>query len=181
MIVNSQKEIIFKNSCGCIVDFDLLAKAIVWFQDKPTSQNKKIYMHGNYPCVSIHKEKIHIHRLIMSYVVNKKLQSHEYVHHKNHIKIDARIENLEIVLSAEHQSYHTKNRIFSSIHKSKIGEANKKRVGIKYKKKVNIPIMELKDMLKNGKSIFYISKHFKCDRSTVKSRIYEHPHLLGGE
>ena len=119
MIVNNQKEIIFKNECGCIVDFELLAKAIIWFQNKPTASNKKIYMHGNYPCVSIHDEKIHIHRLLMSYISNKKLQRHEYVHHKNHIKIDARIDNLEIVLQSEHQYYHTKNRIFTDIHKNR--------------------------------------------------------------
>ncbi|MEB6231413.1 hypothetical protein [Mammaliicoccus sciuri] len=54
MTVNNQKPIEFNNVANCIVDYRELEKAILWIQDKPTLSKKKIYMHGHYPCVSIH-------------------------------------------------------------------------------------------------------------------------------
>lgn len=61
LIVKEQKKLEFINDCHCIVDYAELEKAINWYSDKPTARLKHIYMHGNYPAVSIYKEKIHIH------------------------------------------------------------------------------------------------------------------------
>ena len=180
MIVNKQREIIFRNECGCIVDESLLAKAIVWHQNKPTSANKKIYIHGRYPCVSIHNEKIHVHRLIVSYMEGRKLDRNEHVHHKNHNRLDSSVGNLEIICASEHLSKHNKGRILSLSHRKSISEAGRKRRGIKMKKRVNIPLDELREMVDSGLSINKIAKHFACDRSTIRSRLYEHPHLLEG-
>lgn len=57
MIVKFQKKIEFINDCNCIVDYEELEKAMLWYQDKPTSRLKHIYMFGNYPAVTIFKEK----------------------------------------------------------------------------------------------------------------------------
>ena len=53
MIVKSQKRIEFINDCNCIVDYNELEKAIIWYQQKPTSRLRHIYLHGKYPAISI--------------------------------------------------------------------------------------------------------------------------------
>ena len=60
MIVNKQKRIEFINDCNCIVDYIELEKAILWYQERPTSRLKHIYLSGNYPAVTIFNKKIHI-------------------------------------------------------------------------------------------------------------------------
>ncbi len=50
--------------------------------------------------------KIDEHRFIMEQHLGRKLQSNEYVHHKNDDKYDNSIENLEIMTPVEHGRYH---------------------------------------------------------------------------
>ena len=126
MIVNEQKPIKFNNDVDCLVDYNELEKAIIWYQEKPTASNKKIYMFGNYPAVSIHNEKVHVHRLLMTYWLKTRIPSEYSVHHINHNKLDSRKENLSLVLNSAHNSAHMKGIEFSSDHRKKIGEANKK-------------------------------------------------------
>ena len=116
MIVNKQKEIRFKNDCNCLVDYKELAAAIVWYQGRPSCQNKKIYMYGKYPAVSIHFEKIHVHRLLTMYWEKRVLNTKEYVHHKNENKLDSTRLNLEILPAATHQSISNKGRKQSKDH-----------------------------------------------------------------
>lgn len=66
-MIKKQKHIRFINDCGCIVDESELEKAILWYQKSPTASIKHIYMHSKYPAITIHKEKCHIHRLLMLY------------------------------------------------------------------------------------------------------------------
>lgn len=78
----TQNPICFVNKAGCIVDLDLLEKACVWVSDKPLVSKKSIFMYGKYPAVAIYHNKIHIHRLIMSFMLGRQLLRTEYVHHK---------------------------------------------------------------------------------------------------
>lgn len=178
MIVKTQKSIKFINDCNCIVDFKDLEKAIIWYQSKPSCSSKKIYLHGRYPAVSIHNEKIHVHRLLMQYWLQTKIPFEFSVHHINEDKLDSRKENLSVVLNRVHNSKHNKGKVLSDDHRSKIANANKNRKGMKMKKKINIPKEELSKFIKEGKSINWIATHYKCDWSTIKNRIYENPDLL---
>ena len=175
MTVNVQKKINFINDCDCIVDFDELEKAILWYQKKPTRSLKKIYLHGRYPAISTHDEKIHVHRLLAKYwIKNKNLESDMHVHHKNGNRLDNRRNNLEIINGRQHLSNHNSGRTFTIQHRNKISKANKKRRGKKQKRMYEIPKANLEKMLNDGLSISAISRIYGCGWHAVKARIMEY-------
>ena len=105
-MIRTQKPITFKNICGAIVDFKELAKAILWYSDRPVCSIKKIYMHGKYPAVSIGKQKVHIHRLLMMYWCGYIFPSDIYVHHIDENTHNNDMGNLQVMKSGEHQRHH---------------------------------------------------------------------------
>jgi hypothetical protein len=178
MIVKHQKEIQFINDCGCLVDLTELAKAIQWYSDKPVARVKHIYMYGNYPAVSIYKEKIHVHRLLVMYWENRLLNPSEYVHHHDGNKLNALKDNLSIMEQRNHQSLHNSGKFLTLSHRQKLSEANHKRKGIPHKKRYQIPQAQIYSLLATGMSINGIAKHYGVDWSTIKSRIQDNPELL---
>lgn len=63
------------------------------------------------------------HRLVMSSFLGRPLRKKELVHHKNHIKTDNRLENLEILTPSEHMSLHASER--NRKYHSRCGEGSK--------------------------------------------------------
>ncbi len=51
-----------------------------------------------------------LHIIIMEEHIGRKLSKNEVVHHKNGVKTDNRIENLEIMTNSEHSRFHAKER-----------------------------------------------------------------------
>lgn len=177
MIVKFQKPIEIINNCQAIYNEKDLKEAIIWYSSRPVTRIKTVYMHGVYPAVSIHEQKIHIHRLLMMYWEKRQLDTKEFVHHKNENKLCALRENLELLPCSIHQSYHNKGKTLSKEHREKISESNRRRKRVK-KHRINLPVPEIMSMVADGMSISYIAKHFEVDRSTIRSRIHDHPHLL---
>lgn len=175
----NQKKIEFDNSCNCIVDLGELEKAMLHFKTTPTIKSKRrIYMHGFYPAVTLNGKKIHVHRLLKMYWSKRKLKTSEHVDHINGNKLDARANNLRILSDKQHISMHNIGKKLSCLTRSKISEANRKRKGIKLKKRVDVCLVTLKKMLLKGCSINSIAKRFSCDWTTIRSRINENPELL---
>lgn len=174
------KGISLTNTCECLVDENELTRAILWYSNNRLSSTKKIFMYGNYPAVSIAKEKLHVHRLLMMYWEQRKLSPKEYVHHIDENKLNAQKNNLKILYVSDHQSHHNKGKSISDNHRRLISEANRKRKGLKHRKRVDIPINELKHLLASGNSINSIAKRYKCDWTTIKARIIDNPELLEG-
>lgn len=90
MIVNEQKLIEFKNNCNCNLDYQELKNAIMWFSSKPVTRLKTIFIQGDYPAISIYGTKIHVHRILMMYWCRRKLDTTEYVHHKDRDKLNSK-------------------------------------------------------------------------------------------
>lgn len=175
-MIKTQKDINFINSCNCIVDYELLKRAMLWYCSKPLYSQRVIYIHSKYPAVSIYDKKIHIHRLLMMYKLQSDIDANFYVHHIDGNKLNANLENLELIDSKRHQSYHNKEKKLTKEHRKKISEANKKRKGIKIKKRVDMP--NLDNYIKQGLSINKISQIYGCTWDTVRRRIYENEELL---
>ena len=134
MIINRQNPIEINSPLEVLFDGKDLKKAILWYSDKPVARLKHVYLYGRYYAVTIYEQKIHIHRLLMMYWLKRDLQSNEYVHHKNGNRFNNLRYNMELLPASVHQSRINKGKKFSKEHRRKIGEANKRRKGIKYKK-----------------------------------------------
>lgn len=137
MKILAQKTIEFNSPVEVLFDKVDLRKAILWYSDKPVARLKHVYLHGRYYAVSIYEQKIHIHRLLMMYWLQRDLEPGEYVHHKNGNKFNNLKENLEVMAASIHQSITNKGRKQTPewIQKRISKTANVKR-GKKYPKKI---------------------------------------------
>lgn len=183
MTVKNQKPIKFINKCGCIVDYQELERAILWYQKKPTISKKTIYMHGCYPAVSIHKKKIHVHRLLAMYWEGKMILENNIVHHIDANKLNSLKNNLSVINSSEHQSYHNKGKTLSEEHRVKISINNRLRKGKRAKpKRTDVTPVMVYNLKQQGMSFNQISIKYCIDWGCVKQRyndfIHDNPELL---
>lgn len=134
---NTWKYFEFRNKTNAIFDEMVLTSALLWYEPKPKRQVKTITMYGKYPAVSVGKDKLHIHRLIMSYLKGRTLKRNEYVNHIDENKLNSLAGNLELLSAYEHQSLTNKGRKQTPewIEKRITKTANAKR-GKKYPKKI---------------------------------------------
>lgn len=108
-----------------------------------------------YKLITIAGKQIFEHRHVMETYLNRKLSDWEMVHHKNHNKLDNRIENLEIVTKSEHKK----------LHHPEIGRATRFQQVYDFDPNV---VMRLYFRLK---SCWLVAKYFGCAEITVRRLI----------
>lgn len=61
------------------------------------------------------KTAVYQHRELVEQALGRKLATNEVVHHRNHIKTDNRLENLEVLSPAQHRKAHEQDRQASKV------------------------------------------------------------------
>ena len=159
----------FDNACGCIFDEEVLFNAIdlecrnrnCYRQDE-----YRIYLHNDYPCISLGHDKVRIHILIGKLIFGN-IRKGYVIHHKDHNKLNALQSNLEYISNSAHTKLHHKGEDFRSEEgkQRSINSAREKT----YKKEITKA--EIESMLLQGKTKTEIAKHFQCGVNTIYRRL----------
>ena len=102
------------------------------------------------------------------------------IHHIDGNLFNSLPENLMEIDISSHAYLHNKGKTLTTEHKKMISINNKKRHGVKIKKRIKVDLLGLYIMLNSKISINKIAKNFNCNWSTIRSRIKENPELLKG-
>lgn len=110
---------------------------------------------NGYRLIYINGKQIQEHRIIMEEKLGRKLLKSEIVHHKNHNKLDNRVENLEVLTRREHKINHHPN----------IGKETR------FKQIYNFNTNKIIKMYKSGLSTYKISKQIGSTQKTIERLI----------
>ena len=174
MIVKEQKPIEFINACGCLVNYDLLEQAIIWYQKSPTARLKRIYLHSKYPTVSIHDKKIHIHRLLKMYTLRHSIDKNECVHHLDGNRLNCLIDNLVNMNASKHSSLHNKGKPCGEKQRKHIILFNHSRKGTRQpKRRTDVTVDKVLALRNKGLSICDISSILAASKKTICARLHD--------
>lgn len=162
----------FKNLCNAIYDESLLLSAFHWYIDgnyPPKRQRDKqsIFSGGypGYPCVSVNREQVNIHILIMMYKLNVRELDGYIVHHKDENILNANIDNLVLLTRAEHNAIHHENKHVSSDTRRKLSIKTKSN-----NRRRDISGADVYRMRESGMIWRDIGKAYNAHKDTVRSR-----------
>ena len=155
---------IFMNECNCIVDEELLTKAVDTYCRRNNvycNEKHRITLHNNYPTIIISRKHLYVHDLLR--MIMFRTRKGYVVHHADFNKLNNTAENLMYISMSKH------TRIHSNYNWQKI-KTEKIRVKRPIRRK-DITEEKIMLMLKEGKTLTDIAKHFGCHRNTIHKRI----------
>lgn len=162
----------FINECECIVDYDLLYKAVdkkckslnCYFHDK-----YRIFLHNEYPVVCINREKYYVHILIGALIYGK-IRKGYVIHHKDKNKLNASANNLELLTNLKHSEMHGKERKgkdYRSVEgKTKALNAAREKIT-----RNDVTEEKITELRKQGLTISEVAKALNCCRNTINRRL----------
>lgn len=159
----------FINSCNCIVDCNILEKAIIEECERRKIEPKhsyKIYYYRGYAGISLKHDKVSVHRIIGKYIVGFDFGSNIIVHHLDGNKMNNSISNLQVIRSDLHTKGHNIHQYVSENHKRSFGERMKPIVSRNDVTRENVA--ELRGM---GLTISEVAKKLNCGINTVYRRL----------
>lgn len=159
----------FINSCNCIVDYNILEKAIIEECNRRGIEPKdsyKIYDYRGYAGISLKHDKVSIHRIIGKYMVGFNFGRNICVHHLDGNKMNNSISNLQVIRSELHIKEHDLHKYIPEDYKRNFGKRMKPIVSRTDVTKENVA--ELRRM---GLTIQEFAKKLNCGKNTVSRRL----------
>ena len=162
----------FKNECECIVNYEMLYKAI---DNKCKSENcyfhneYRIVLRNGYPAVCINRQRYYIHILIGE-VIYGKIRKGYIIHHKDKNKLNALPENLELMSNLKHLKIHGKERkgIDFRCAEGKVKSINSAK---EVRTRKDVTVEKVAELRNKGLTIPEIAKELNCGINTVNRRL----------
>ena len=162
----------FINECECIVDYEILYNAI---DNKCKTLNcffhneYRIVLRNNYPAVCINRQWFYVHILVCEFV-NGRVRKGYIVHHKDKNKLNATLENLEIMTNRKHLKQHGEERKGIDFRSAE-GRANSINSAREVRTRKDVTVERVAELRNKGLTIPEIAKELNCGINTVNRRL----------
>lgn len=162
----------FINECECIVDYEILYNAI---DNKCKTLNcyfhneYRIVLRNNYPAVCINRQWFYVHILVCEFI-NGRVRKGYIVHHKDKNKLNATLENLEIMTNRKHLKQHGEERKGIDFRSAE-GRANSINSAREVRTRKDVTVERVTELRNKGLTIPEIAKELNCGINTVNRRL----------
>ena len=162
----------FNNECDCIVDYEMLYKAV---DDKCRKLNcylhneYRIILRNSYPAICINRQWHYVHILIGENVYGN-IRKGYVIHHKDKNKLNAMPENLELMSALKHSKIHgneRKGRDYRSLE----GKERSVNAAREVTTRKDVTAEKVKCLREQGMTIPEIAKELNCSINTVGRRL----------
>lgn len=153
------------------MDYYVSKSGNVYSVRRKTNEVNQLTKHTNsngYHRIVISKTHLLLHRIVATVFI-KEIDSGLVVNHKNGIKTDNRVENLEVTTQSENLKHAYKNRLN---YVSEITKNNLIKTCHERRKFTPNEIREIRNKRENGKSFISLGKEYNVSESNIRSIFY---------